>query len=83
MDIPSYLQIDEFEIESFNDINSLSDLQTKTQNIEEKLAKTKDYIEQNKTQIESNYEGKVKELLQKEPEKLRQEKEILTFIDNC
>lgn len=81
--VPSNMQIDEFEIDSFNDIRSPDELQLKIKNIEHKLIQIKDYITSSKNQVESNFEWEVKELLQKEPQKLEKQKEVLKFVNNC
>ena len=44
MDIPSELQINEFDITSLNDINSKEDLQNKIETIQDKSTKIKEYI---------------------------------------
>lgn len=82
MNIPTHLQIDEFEIESFNDIESPDELKTKIENLEKKLAQIKNYVQESKNETLATYKQDIKELLQKDPQEKEKQLKILKFLDN-
>jgi len=82
MKIPTHLQIDEFEIESFNDVDSPDELKIKIQNIEKKLSQIKNYVQESKNETLAIYKQELKELLQKDPIEQKKQKEILKFLEN-
>jgi len=82
LNIPSSLQIDDFEIESLKDINKPEDLRPKLENIEKKLDKISNYIVNLENETLTNYKQDLKELIDKEPKEKEKQLKILTFLDN-
>ena len=83
MDIPSNMQIDEFNIDSLKNVSSLVELNAMIDTIKTKNEVAKAYIDSKQEKLLSEYKWDIKEVLKRDPEQKEKELEVLNFMNSC